>query len=106
MLICVTMSYDIRRITLIYLIMFSTCSTRVSNEIGAGNIRKAKQAMAVTLKLAIVAALIVDLALGFGHNAWAGLFSEEAEIIRKFASMTPLLLVSFLFDFIQGILSG
>lgn len=86
--------------------MFSTCSTRVSNEIGAGNIRKAKQAMAVTLKLAIVAALIVDLALGFGHNAWAGLFSDEAEIICKFASMTPLLLVSFLFDFIQGILSG
>ncbi|XP_015089696.1 protein DETOXIFICATION 18-like [Solanum pennellii] len=95
--------------TIAYMISYglsAAASTRVSNEIGAGNIRKAKQAMAVTLKLAIVAALIVDLALGFGHNAWAGLFSDEAEIIRKFASMTPLLLVSFLFDFIQGILSG
>lgn len=86
--------------------MFSTCSTRVSNEVGAGNIGKAKQAMAVTLKLAILAALVADTALGFGHNAWANLFSDDADIIRKFGSMTPLLLVSFLFDFIQGILSG
>ncbi|KAK4723499.1 hypothetical protein R3W88_026278 [Solanum pinnatisectum] len=95
--------------TIAYMISYglsAAASTRVSNEIGAGSIRKAKQAMAVTLKLSIVAALIVDLALGFGHNAWAGLFSDEAEIIHKFASMTPLLLISFLFDFIQGILSG
>ncbi|CAN4117663.1 unnamed protein product [Withania somnifera] len=95
--------------TIAYMISYglsAAASTRVSNEIGAGNIRKAKQAMAVTLKLAVVAALIVDMALGFGHNAWANLFSDDAEIIHKFASMTPLLLVSFLFDFIQGILSG
>ncbi|MCD7468609.1 hypothetical protein HAX54_006973 [Datura stramonium] len=95
--------------TIAYMISYglsAAASTRVSNEIGAGNIGKAKQAMGVTLKLAILAALIADMGLGFGHKAWASLFSDNAEIIHKFASMTPLLLVSFLFDFIQGILSG
>ncbi|KAJ8556083.1 hypothetical protein K7X08_022841 [Anisodus acutangulus] len=54
--------------TIAYMISYglsAAASTRVSNEIGAGNIGKAKQAMAVTLKLAILAALIVDTALGF-----------------------------------------
>ncbi|XP_060167626.1 protein DETOXIFICATION 18-like [Lycium barbarum] len=95
--------------TIAYMISYglsAAASTRVSNEIGAGNIGKAKQAMAVTLKLAILSALIVDTALGFGHKYWANLFSDNAEIIHRFSSMTPLLLVSFLFDFIQGILSG
>lgn len=78
----------------------------MANELGAGNPHKAKHAMAVTLQLSIILALIVDLALFFGHNAWAGLFSDSAEIISKFASMTPLLLISFVFDFFQGILSG
>ncbi|XP_009623709.1 protein DETOXIFICATION 18-like [Nicotiana tomentosiformis] len=95
--------------TIAYMISYglsAAASTRVANELGAGNPDKAKHAMAVTLKLSIILALIVDLALFFGHNAWAGLFSDSAEIISKFASMTPLLLISFVFDFFQGILSG
>nr|XP_016511308.1 PREDICTED: protein DETOXIFICATION 18-like isoform X2 [Nicotiana tabacum] len=83
----------------------AAASTRVANELGAGNTDRAKNAM-VTLKLSILLAIVVDIALGFGHNAWAGLFSDSTEIIHKFASMTPLLLISFVFDFIQGILSG
>lgn len=77
----------------------------MANELGAGNTDRAKNAM-VTLKLSILLAIVVDIALGFGHNAWAGLFSDSTEIIHKFASMTPLLLISFVFDFVQGILSG
>ncbi|OIS99037.1 PREDICTED: protein DETOXIFICATION 18-like [Nicotiana attenuata] len=84
----------------------AAASTRVANELGAGNPDKAKHAMAVTLKLSIILALIVDLALFLGHNIWAGLFSDSPEIINKFASMTPLLLISFVFDFFQGVLSG
>lgn len=78
----------------------------MANELGAGNTDRAKNAMVVTLKLSILLAIVVDFALGFGHNAWAGLFSDSTEIIHKFASMTPLLLISFVFDFVQGILSG
>ncbi|XP_010327132.2 protein DETOXIFICATION 18 [Solanum lycopersicum] len=84
----------------------AAASTRVANELGGGNIDKAKHAMVVTLKLSILLALIVDLVLFFGHNVWAGLFSDSTEIINKFATMTPLLLISFVFDFFQGVLSG
>jgi len=78
----------------------------VANELGGGYIDKAKHAMGVTLKLSVLLALIVDLVLFFGHDVWAGLFSDSTEIINKFATMTPLLLISFLFDFFQGVLSG
>ncbi|KAM3204093.1 protein DETOXIFICATION 18-like [Capsicum annuum] len=86
--------------------MSSAASTRVANELGAGNPAKAKHAMFVTLKLSVVLAIAVDLALLFGHNVWASLFGDNAEIIKEFDSMTPFLLISFMFDFIQGIVSG
>ncbi|KAM2142179.1 hypothetical protein ACFX1Q_008362 [Malus domestica] len=84
----------------------AAASTRVSNELGAGNPEKAKNAMAVTLKLSILLALVVDLALAFGHNLWAGSFSDSSVIIKLFASMTPLLAVSIIADSVQGVLSG
>ncbi|KAJ4981909.1 hypothetical protein NE237_032746 [Protea cynaroides] len=81
-------------------------STRVSNELGAGNPVRAKNAIAVTLKLSIFLALTVILSLAFGHNIWASFFTTSPIIKREFASMTPLLAVSILFDSAQGILSG
>jgi MATE family multidrug resistance protein len=78
----------------------------VSNELGAGNANRAKSAMAVSLKLSVLLALTVVLALGFGHNIWAGFFSDSPEIIKEFASMTPLLAISIIVDSVQGVLSG
>uniref|UniRef100_A0A3Q7IBT4 Uncharacterized protein n=1 Tax=Solanum lycopersicum TaxID=4081 RepID=A0A3Q7IBT4_SOLLC len=79
----------------------AAASTRVANELGGGNIDKAKHAMFVTLKLCVLLALVVDLALFFGHSAWAGLFSDSTQIIKEFATMMPLLLISFVVDFFQ-----
>ncbi|KAJ0100904.1 hypothetical protein Patl1_04702 [Pistacia atlantica] len=84
----------------------AAASTRVSNELGAGNVNRAKNAMAVTLKLSVLQALILVLALAFGHNIWASFFSDSTEIIKKFASLTPLLALSIMFDSVQGVLSG
>ncbi|XP_024960116.1 protein DETOXIFICATION 19-like [Cynara cardunculus var. scolymus] len=84
----------------------AAASTRVSNELGARNIDKAKNAMGVTLKLSVLLALIVVLALGFGHDIWAGFFSSSPVIINHYASMTPLLVISIILDSIQGVLSG
>ncbi|PWA71787.1 MATE efflux family protein [Artemisia annua] len=84
----------------------AAASTRVSNELGAKNINKAKHAMGVTLKLSVLLALVVVLALGFGHNIWAGFFSDSPVIISSYASMTPLLVISIILDSIQGVLSG
>ncbi|KAJ9551475.1 hypothetical protein OSB04_015520 [Centaurea solstitialis] len=84
----------------------AAASTRVSNELGAGKIDRAKHAMGVTIKLSFVLALIVVLALGFGHNIWAGFFSNSPVIKKHFASMTPFLVISIILDSIQGVLSG
>ncbi|XP_048321647.2 protein DETOXIFICATION 19-like [Ziziphus jujuba] len=84
----------------------AAASTRVSNELGEGNPEKASNAMAVTLKLSVLLAAIVDLGLLFGHNIWAGLFSDSSVIINQFASMTPFLALSIIADSIQGVLSG
>ena len=62
--------------------------------------------MAVALKLSVFLATIVILALGFGHNVWAGFFSDSPTIIKSFASMTPLLAISIMLDSLQGVLSG
>ncbi|KAI3703878.1 hypothetical protein L1987_74074 [Smallanthus sonchifolius] len=84
----------------------AAASTRVSSEVGASNIDRAKHAMAVTLKLSVVLALAVVLALCFGHDIWASLFSDSHVIIEEFASMTPLLMISIILDSIRGVLSG
>ncbi|KAH6835542.1 MATE efflux family protein [Perilla frutescens var. hirtella] len=81
-------------------------STRVSNELGGGNPSGARHATVVALKLTVVLAVCVVLALCLGHDLWAGLFSGSPLIMNAFASMTPLLVASLLFDFVQGILSG
>lgn len=83
-----------------------THSTRVSNELGAGHPIRAKIAMGVTLRLSILLALAVVLALAFGHNTWAAFFSNSPSIINQFASMIPLLLISITIDSFQGVLSG
>lgn len=84
----------------------AAASTRVSNELGAGNPEKARHAMWVTLKISISLGLLVVISLGIGHNIWAGLFSSSSSIVTEFGSMTPLLVISIMLDSIQGIFSG
>ncbi|XP_031110642.1 protein DETOXIFICATION 19-like [Ipomoea triloba] len=84
----------------------AAASTRVSNELGAGNPNQAKHAMFVALKLCILLAIATALFLIFGHDAWASLFSNSSVVISNFSSMTYLLVTSIIFDFVQGILSG
>ncbi|GLU23349.1 hypothetical protein SLE2022_393660 [Rubroshorea leprosula] len=95
--------------TIAYMITYglsAAASTRVSNELGAGNPERAKNAMAVTLKLSVLLALAFILSLAFGHNIWASFFSDSSSIIKEFASMTPFLAISIALDSIQGVLSG
>ncbi|KAG7954890.1 hypothetical protein I3843_11G043400 [Carya illinoinensis] len=85
--------------TVAYMITYglsAAASTRVSNELGAGNPNQAKSAMAVTLKLSVFLALTVVWALCLGNNIWAGFFSDSPTIMLEFASMTP----SFQFQYL------
>ncbi|KAH1218421.1 Protein DETOXIFICATION 19 [Glycine max] len=81
-------------------------STRVSNELGAGNPEQAKHAMNVTVKLSFLFSFCFALALGFGHNIWIQLFSGSAKIKEEFASMIPLLAISIVLDAVQGVMQG
>ncbi|XP_051136147.1 protein DETOXIFICATION 19-like [Andrographis paniculata] len=84
----------------------AAASTRVSNELGAGRPDRARRATSVALKLTVILSLCIVVSLYFGHDLWAGSFSNSLTVIDAFASMTPLLLVSMVSDFVQGILSG
>lgn len=84
----------------------AAASTRVSNELGAGRPNEAKHAMGVTLKLSVLLTATVLLALGFGHDTWAGFFSNSTDIMHSFAFMTPFVCISIFLDSIQGILSA
>lgn len=78
----------------------------MSNELGAGNIDRAKKALTVTLALSLLLGVSFLLLLGLGHDLWAGLFSNSEAVISAFASMTPLLIGSVVLDSTQGVLSG
>ncbi|KAL1102756.1 hypothetical protein V6Z11_D05G387900 [Gossypium hirsutum] len=73
-----------------YMITYGlSAAARVSNELGAENPRKAKTAMAVSLKLSILLALTVVVALAFGHNIWAASFTNTASIISNSLQSHP-----------------
>ena len=80
-------------------------STRMSNESGTGNIGRDKNAMAVAIEHSVILALIVVWAVAFGHDIWAGFFSNRHETIKKLASLTSFLAISITFHSVQGFLS-
>ncbi|KAL8511304.1 hypothetical protein ACS0TY_017926 [Phlomoides rotata] len=84
----------------------AAASTRVSNELGAGNPDRARHAMGVTLRLTVIFAILTITAICLGNRIWARLFTNSSAIIDAFASMTPFLIASVSCDFVQGILSG
>ncbi|CAA7012954.1 unnamed protein product [Microthlaspi erraticum] len=84
----------------------AAASTRVSNELGAGNVKGAKKATLVTMKMSLVLALGVVVALLVGHDGWVGLFSNSHVIKEEFASFRFFLAASIALDSIQGVLSG
>lgn len=78
----------------------------MSNELGKGNLDRAKKAVVVTLKLSILLALKIILGLAFGHDTWVGFFGGNHELKKAFASLTPLLGISIAINSIQVVLSG
>ncbi|XP_006297490.2 protein DETOXIFICATION 18 [Capsella rubella] len=84
----------------------AAASTRVSNELGAENVKGAKNATSVAVKLSLVLALCMVVAILTGHDAWVGLFSNSHEIKEAFSSLKFFIAASITLDSIQGVLSG
>ncbi|CAM0909192.1 unnamed protein product [Alopecurus aequalis] len=81
-------------------------STRVSNELGAGRPQAARLASRVILVLALISSVSVGAIMILVRNLWGHAFSNEEEVAEYVARMVPVLVVAFVFDNLQSVLSG
>ncbi|KAL9456846.1 hypothetical protein AB3S75_005968 [Citrus x aurantiifolia] len=81
-------------------------STRVSNELGAGNSKGARLALRVMIMIAITEGATVGITTILVRNVWGKLYSNEEEVIKYVAKMMPLLALSDFLDGFQCMLSG
>lgn len=81
-------------------------STRVSNELGAGNPKGAKLAVLVVMSFSIVESILVGSVLILIRKIWGFAYSSDPEVVRYVASMLPILALSHSLDSFQSVLSG
>lgn len=81
-------------------------STRVSNELGAGNPRAAQVAVWAAILLAIGELIIATATLLGCRNILGYAFSNEKDIVNYLKELNPLLCLLLVMDSIQAVLSG
>ncbi|KAJ4825172.1 Protein DETOXIFICATION 12 [Turnera subulata] len=81
-------------------------STRVSNELGAGNPQAARVAVYAVMFLAVTETTIVTATLFASRHVFGYLFSNEKEVVDYVTNMAPLVCLSVIMDSLQGVLSG
>ncbi|OMP04681.1 Multi antimicrobial extrusion protein [Corchorus olitorius] len=84
----------------------ATASTRVSNELGAGNPEAARFAVGVAMVLAAIEALISSITLFSCRYVYGYLFSNEAEVVNYVGEILPLICISVIMDSFQTVMSG
>lgn len=82
------------------------CSTRVSNELGAGNSKAAKLATSVAAVMVIGEALIAITVLFCCKKVLGYAYSNEKEVVDYVSNMIPLLCFSIFSDSLAGLFSG
>lgn len=82
------------------------CSTRVSNELGAGNPQGARVAVFAMILLATTEAILISGTLFAFRRVFGYTFSNEKEVVDYVTDMAPLICLSIIMDSIQGSLSG
>ncbi|KAJ4830270.1 hypothetical protein Tsubulata_039335 [Turnera subulata] len=81
-------------------------STRVSNELGAGNPEAARVAVYSVLILAVTELLTASGAVFASRHVFGYLFSSEKEVVDYVATIAPLVSLSVIIDSSQCVLSG
>ncbi|KAJ6826010.1 protein DETOXIFICATION 12-like isoform X2 [Iris pallida] len=81
-------------------------STRVSNELGAGNPRRARLAVHVVMVMALTEAVLVSVTLFALRRVVGYAYTNEKEVIDYVMEIVPLLCISVIMDSLQGVLSG
>ena len=82
------------------------CSTRISNELGAGNPNEAHLVVRVALLITITEAVIVSTTIFALRYILGYAYSNEKEVIDYVTEMAPLLCISVIMDSLQGVRSG
>ncbi|KAF7850831.1 hypothetical protein BT93_L4950 [Corymbia citriodora subsp. variegata] len=83
----------------------AAASTRVSNELGAGNPNRARVVVLVIMSLAIIEAVIVGIVLFCCRDVLGYAYSNDKQVVHYIGVMTPLICLSIIMDSIQAVLS-
>ncbi|RZC61360.1 hypothetical protein C5167_023149 [Papaver somniferum] len=81
-------------------------STRVSNELGAGNSQAARLAVQVVLIMTVTEAMVIGSIMILVRRLWGYAYSNDEEVVSYVATMVPIIAVSTFLDAIQCVLSG
>ncbi|KAI3910485.1 hypothetical protein MKX01_034879 [Papaver californicum] len=81
-------------------------STRVSNELGAGNSQAAHLAVQVVLLMTIAVGTVIGSIMILVRRLWGYAYSKDEEVVSYVATMVPIIAVSTFLDAIQCVLSG
>ncbi|KAJ7943067.1 Protein DETOXIFICATION [Quillaja saponaria] len=84
----------------------AAASTRVSNELGAGNPSAARVVVFAVMFMAVMETTVVSAILFTIRNVYGYTFSNEKEVVDYVTVMAPLLCLSVIVDSLQGVLSG
>ncbi|CAM8964837.1 unnamed protein product [Rhodiola kirilowii] len=81
-------------------------STRVSNELGAGDPGSARVAAWTTMFMVAVEATIASTGIFISRHRLGNIFNNEKEVINYVATMAPLISLAIIMDGIQAVISG
>nr|GEX58941.1 protein DETOXIFICATION 14-like [Tanacetum cinerariifolium] len=84
----------------------AAASTRVSNELGAGNPQRARIAVCVSILLAITEGLIVSLTVFSCRQFLGKVYSNKKPVLSYVASMDPFISLSIITESLQAVISG
>ncbi|XP_058769453.1 protein DETOXIFICATION 12-like [Vicia villosa] len=103
------LSVCLNTIATLYTVPFgigAAASTRVSNELGAGNPFEARVAVVGAMSLSLIETTIVSATLFACRHVFGYIFSNDKEVVDYVTVMAPLVCISVILDSIQGVLAG
>ncbi|KAK7280397.1 hypothetical protein RJT34_25461 [Clitoria ternatea] len=84
----------------------AAASTRVSNELGAGNPHAAGVAVLAAMSTTVIQTSVISGTLFACRHIFGYIFSNEKDVVDYVTIMAPLVCISVILDSIQGVLSG
>ncbi|XP_021747685.1 protein DETOXIFICATION 14-like isoform X1 [Chenopodium quinoa] len=84
----------------------AAASTRIANELGAGNPQAARVAACGVVVMGVTNGLIVSSILFATRRVFGYCFSNEKQVVDYVFTMAPLICANVIFDSIQAVLSG